>query len=658
MRPSSVTAVLGGIFHSISAAGFVKGGEFTHVSWCITYLSTYLAPVSTNTAGPVLVETSTARLSPSLVPSSSGNPWPAASSTRGLQGPNSRDSSLSPTPSISTNTLLPSDAGTYSLSSTATSGPDAADGNLIFAITPSTDSSKRDLSKRARGGFVGGENAVNPNTCTDASTFSLVSGQLFHNGLPIYYSGEAYKSFSGQGTPPGGSITTTFQNAQGLLQFVNPSLPNGQAGFCQDSVTGEVYITFSRGPADCAPVSLTIYSVEQCLNGEIDDRVPPSSTNASTGSSRGVETSGSSVSTGNGGSIDASNLPTLVSQDYVASTERLPTSSDSTLVLQDTWPTVSRTPSPAYSSSTETSTEEKTPTSSGDDLSFTDTPPKTSTLAEYSSIDTSPVESASATESEATELSIPEPPSISTNSFLDTSTPTDPSSSTKTLPMTDTAPTEPTDWPFVPMTSFPVADFTTQSYEEEPTPIFSDDDFLNSHRDDSKEITLPFPVTMYSSSNNIIYVSVNGVISLGDGSGATDHGEFPSDYLADKSIAIYWTRNSIIPGSGQGVTYRVLGEGPGRLAIFDFKVHPDSNTANDEPDHYKVTFMEHEPRFCSISYIHTNGKGGDATVGHQDYSNRLHRQYSYNEPGAIPDMTWLYMSLKRDGIFESGPEGQ
>ncbi|KAM6516564.1 hypothetical protein FALCPG4_014746 [Fusarium falciforme] len=652
MRPSSVTAVLGGIIHVISAADLVKGGESTPVSWCITYLSTYLAPVSTNTAGPALVETS-------LV---SGNPWAGASSTRGQQGPNSRDSPLSPTSSIGTNTLFPSDAGTYSLSSTATSGPVAADGNLIFAVTPSTDSSKRDLSKRARGRFIGGENAVNPNTCTDASAFSLVSGQLFDNGLPIYYSGEAYKPFSGQGTPPDGSITTTFQNAQGLLQFVNPSLPNGQAGFCQDSTTGEVYITFSGRPADCAPVSLTIYSVEQCLNGEIDDRVPPSSTNASTRSSRGVETSSSSVSTGNGGSIDASNSPTMVSQGYLASAEGLPTTSDSTSVLEDTWPAVSQTPSPAYSSSTEISTEEKTPTSSGDDPSFTSTPSKTSTSAEYSSINIPPGESDSATdsatESAATELSIPKPPSISTNSFQDTSTPTDPSPSTKTLPMTDTTPTEPTDWPFVPTTSFPVADFTTQSYEEEPTPIFSDDDFLNSHLDEYKDITLPFPITMYSTSNNIIYVSINGVISLGDGSGATNHGELPSDYLADKSIAIYWTQNSIIPGSGQGVTYRVLGEGPGRLAIFDFQVHPDSNTANDEPDHYRVTFMEHEPRFCSISYIHTNGKGGDATVGHQDYSNSLHRQYSYNEPGAIPDMTWLHMSLKRDGIFESGPEGQ
>lgn len=253
MRLSSIPAVLGGIFHIISAADIVKGGESTTVSWCITYLSTYLAPVSINTAGPALVETS-------LIPSSSGNPWAGASSTQGQQGPNSRDSSLSPTPSMGTNTLLPSDLETYSLSSTAASGPDAANGNLIFAITPSTGSSKRDLSKRARGGFVGGENAVNPNTCTDASTFSLVSGQLFDNGLPIYYSGEAYKSFSGQGTPPDGSITTTFQNAQGLLQFVNPSLPNGQAGFCQDSTTGEVYITFSREPADCAPVSLIIYS--------------------------------------------------------------------------------------------------------------------------------------------------------------------------------------------------------------------------------------------------------------------------------------------------------------------------------------------------------------------------------------------------------------
>ncbi|UPL02098.1 hypothetical protein LCI18_013032 [Fusarium solani-melongenae] len=484
MRPSSTTAVLGGIFHIVSVADLVKDGESTPASWCITYLSTYLAPVSTNTTGPALVETS-------LVPSSSGNLWAGASSTRGQQGPNSRDSSLSPTPSIGTNTLLPSDVGTYSLSSTATSGPD------------------RDLSKRARGGFVGGENAVNPNTCTDASTFSLVSGQLFDNGLPIYYSGEAYKILK-------------------VSSIVNPSLPNGQAGFCQDSTTGEVYITFSRGPADCAPVSLIIYSVEQCLNEEIDDRVPPSSTNSGTGLSSGVETSSPSISTSNAGSINASNLPTLVSQDDLASTERLPTSSDSTSVLEDTWPAVSQTSLPTHSSSTETSTEEKTPTSSEDDPSFTRTPSKTTTPAEYSSTDAPPVESASAPGSAATELSIPETPSISTNSFLDTYTPTDPSSSTKTLPMIDTTPTEPTDWPFVPTTSFPVADFTTQSYEEEPTPIFSDDDSLNSHRDDSKKITLPFPVTMYSASNNVIYISVNGIISLGDGSGAPTTANFPA----------------------------------------------------------------------------------------------------------------------------------
>lgn len=107
---------------------------------------------------------------------------------------------------------------------------------------------------------MGGGGVVNPDICDDATAFSLLSGQLLDDGLPIYYNGQAFSPFGAQGQPPDGAVTTTFQNIGGILGFVNASLPNGEAGFCQDPTTGQVYITFSDTPEGCTPVSISVYT--------------------------------------------------------------------------------------------------------------------------------------------------------------------------------------------------------------------------------------------------------------------------------------------------------------------------------------------------------------------------------------------------------------
>lgn len=130
------------------------------------------------------------------------------------------------------------------------------DVRIVIFLISIPDSQKRAMHKRETGGFVGN---INPEVCTFAATFKLTQGQLFSGNVPIYYSGEDYKELFGQGRPPSGAITTNFTESGRFLAFENIDLPNGQAGFCQDA-EGSVYITFIGGPPGCMPVNLMVYN--------------------------------------------------------------------------------------------------------------------------------------------------------------------------------------------------------------------------------------------------------------------------------------------------------------------------------------------------------------------------------------------------------------
>ncbi|KAE9577165.1 hypothetical protein CGMCC3_g6859 [Colletotrichum fructicola] len=62
----------------------------------------------------------------------------------------------------------------------------------------------------------------------------------------------------------------------GVLEFVNASLPGGQATFCQDSNTREVLLNFASSPANCEPAVIVVYGAEQCQNKQIVSAVVPS----------------------------------------------------------------------------------------------------------------------------------------------------------------------------------------------------------------------------------------------------------------------------------------------------------------------------------------------------------------------------------------------
>ncbi|KAG5659189.1 hypothetical protein KAF25_000391 [Fusarium avenaceum] len=289
-------------------------------SWCITYLSTYLAPVSNQASAlpstkreaiePIAQESRTLPLLPSVRPTFGRNtsvPTTWSTLSNDGQGALTLDTSFvsvqstgtSPVSPISTETsdlnveptgvltdelttssALIQDSGSTASTDifpTSSSINQPAGRSIIFRVSIS-DNERRGLHKRATGGFVGVDN---PDVCTFAAVFTLAEGKLFDGGVPVYYSGEDYKDLAGQDIPSGDSITTTFTASGGILVFRNSGLPKGDAGFCQVS-NGQVYITFTAGPPGCVPVNLAVYDVEQCQDGRLIGDADLTSTSSET----------------------------------------------------------------------------------------------------------------------------------------------------------------------------------------------------------------------------------------------------------------------------------------------------------------------------------------------------------------------------------------
>ncbi|KAH7481019.1 hypothetical protein FOMA001_g7506 [Fusarium oxysporum f. sp. matthiolae] len=285
------TALLG----SVGIASAAEYPSMVMDTWCITYLSTYLVPIS---GQPGLSpsrhltffgNSSTATVSntddqsiiasePGTTPDFSSFDVAPTEAQTGSAAPSS-GSTTEPiiTPSVSATDI------TSSALPTSTSIVEPPGRSVIFLIQASNDQ-KRDIGKREAEGFVGVDD---PDICTFALVFNLAEGQLFVGGLPTFYAGEDYKALGVQDEDSfiQGAITRTFGTTGRTLFFRNSDLPNGEAGFCQDS-SGQVYITFSASPPGCVPVTLGVYdgennvgaftmshayhdTVTQCQNGQL-----------------------------------------------------------------------------------------------------------------------------------------------------------------------------------------------------------------------------------------------------------------------------------------------------------------------------------------------------------------------------------------------------
>ncbi|RSL85641.1 hypothetical protein CEP51_003222 [Fusarium floridanum] len=233
-------------------------------SLCFTYLSTYLAPVQTWAASLDPVESSAAIDRNETSTSLDALPTVDLPDSSSLELPIlPTDEEDVPTADLSASDLssgatVTREASATSDAASATSGSAGVSGQGIILLV---DESEEERKRQQRGirGFINNGNTAGSESCSDAGVFSLVNGRLLEEGTPIYYAGEDFKQLVSQGEPPIDAITRTFVNSGGVLLFENSLLPNGQAGYCQDPETSEVFITFASAPLGCVPVSLTVY---------------------------------------------------------------------------------------------------------------------------------------------------------------------------------------------------------------------------------------------------------------------------------------------------------------------------------------------------------------------------------------------------------------
>ena len=243
---------------------------------CYTYLSTYLVAIAAETAGPDFPSLPSFPTTRGIVPPFFSNrsttvPLSAVTEASDINDDPETVIDLTtsdfaiPTDEEEEPAVTATDSGSVFLPTlvtstevTPTSSESVSGQAVIFFVSPQVDNEKRDIFKRAPGGFIGDGN-TNVDICTNAGTFRLGDGQLFDLQDPIYYDGESYKEFRSEGTPPEDAITTEFSNADGTLVFSNRALPNTNAGFRQDK-GGQVYITFTSSPPGCVPISLRVYA--------------------------------------------------------------------------------------------------------------------------------------------------------------------------------------------------------------------------------------------------------------------------------------------------------------------------------------------------------------------------------------------------------------
>ncbi|KAM0428372.1 hypothetical protein ACHAQK_011620 [Fusarium lateritium] len=245
----------------IATASGIQDLEPLPETYCVTYLSTYLLPLSAVTTGPVARESSS---SPSSNIEDLSETFYASlsASTQAFESESGSLSSVTPIEDETITTTILSFAPTAHFAST-TGAPEVPPGGraVLFRVTVDDQEDTRGIQKRDIGGFVG----TQTDDCNAANTFRLVEGQLIDNDAPIFYAGEDFKPLRGQqGAVPEGAITKTFASQGGILTFTNSDLPNGGANFCQDPNDGQVYITFTSAPANCVPVRLAVVDVELC----------------------------------------------------------------------------------------------------------------------------------------------------------------------------------------------------------------------------------------------------------------------------------------------------------------------------------------------------------------------------------------------------------
>ncbi|KAH7203815.1 hypothetical protein DER44DRAFT_841033 [Fusarium oxysporum] len=561
--------------------------------------------------------------------------------------------------------------------------PDADGRSAIFRIIPELQDTKRDLQVRAVGGFVGSQSEI----CAAAAIFNLVQGRLLDGTWPIYYNGEAL---------PRDAVAETFVDEDGFLQFFSSVLPNGEAGFCQEAESGQVYITFTASPPSCQSIRLSITGVDECRDGDISSTpssrpasVPPlaESTSALLGTTSPFNAAASMTTKEIQKGSSAIDVPTFTppfqdtSQVKPVYTSSVRFYNSSSSVIFPTHPALTQTSSileistpvtdfpltSRLSSWTSNLENLSTDALSTNDLGTSKEPPSIfeptttatptttnakNTIGTSSGIGSTPSSVVNSSTTSGPSYSFETDTRTLSDLSLDASSSFDSSPTSLSTADTSLSTTTTVDTTTSHTSTTTSSEATgTRACPEglsEPLTLF---DGQRPSDNGVEWLVLPFLITIYGQASDMLYISPNGLVTLGDSFGADSFSNvaLPAENVEPLAIFPYWVDMIVPEGSGAEVTYQIedIPNQPGVLTI-DWCVFSTSD--GTEPNHFQMVVSEDQLTPFTFFYCTIHPGGSIATIGAQNRGSDQFLQYY----GPIPDRTFIEVSTFGDGEIRIG----
>ncbi|KAH7164086.1 hypothetical protein DER46DRAFT_575436 [Fusarium sp. MPI-SDFR-AT-0072] len=626
--------------------------------WCITYLSTYLVSVLDGHTRPA---------------TSFGESFFPETSEAALTF--STDQAMPPTSPIHDDLVITTSAPS---ATTGISVPDANGRSVIFRVVPESQDTKRDLQVRAVGGFVGSESEI----CAAAAIFNLVQGPLLDRTLPIYYNGESSKELRGHpGALPRDSVTETFVDEDGFLRFFSSVLPTGEASFCQEAESGQVYITFTALPLSCQSIRLSITGVDECQDGDISSN--PSSRPAS------IPLLAESTSALLGTTSPFNAVASMTTKDIQKGSSAIDVPTF-TPPFQDTSQV-----KPVSSSITFPKHPALTQTSSMLDISTPVTGfPLTSRLSSWTSNLENLSTDALSTDVLGTSKELPSifeptttatPTTTNAENTIGTSSGTDSTAGSVVNYSTTSEPSYSFDTDTITLSKLSLG--VSLSFDSSPTSLSMADtrfsttttvDTTTSHTstttsseatgtrtcteglsepliifggqrpsDNGMEwLVLPFLITIYGQASDMLYISPNGLVTLGDSFGADSFSNvaLPAENVELLAIFPYWVDMIVPEGSGAEATHQIEGI-PNQRGVSTIDCCVFSTSDGTDPNYFQMVVSEDQLAPFTFFYYTIQPGGRVATIGAQNRGSDQFLQYY----GPIPDRTFMEVSTFGDG---------
>ncbi|KAF5544750.1 hypothetical protein FMEXI_6389 [Fusarium mexicanum] len=183
-----------------------------------------------------------------------------------------------------------------------------------------------------------------------------------------------------------------------------------------------------------------------------------------------------------------------------------------------------------------------------------------------------------------------------------------------------------------------------------PTPIF---DSESTNDDSARSIVAPFPIGVFGTSSTNVFVTTNGMISLGDYSLSYANDELPVNSLPATSIMPYWDDLTIRAGAcNTGIYYDVYQSDRGNTLTIEWQLGSVGLGASTG-EHFSASFYQDFPGVVRFEYYQTTKHGSSATVGLQN--DQQFSQYSVNQENSIPNQFYIVIDTSSgDAVTLSG----